>query len=60
MKQDGGFEPILVSKATSDFLYPLNACVLGLQHAVVHLEPYGIKYFPEIATNHISNSHHGL
>ena len=60
MKKNGGLEPFFVPEAARDFLDTLDAGVLGLQHAVVYLEPYGIQYTPEIATDRIADSHHWL
>ena len=60
MKQDSRFEPLPITKITSNFLHPLNTCVLSFEHTVGHLQPYRIQYSPKIITYRIPDFYHGL
>jgi hypothetical protein len=48
MKDNRILEPFSVPITVGYFLDALNAGILSFQHAVVHLEPYGIKDSPEV------------
>jgi hypothetical protein len=52
MKKNRVLEPFSIPIPTGHLLDSFNACILGFQHAIIPLKPFGIKNSPEIATHH--------